>query len=314
MTSYQKKILITGAAGFIGSHLAKRLAGNSCQVICVDDLSTGSLDNLSDILDKIVWIRHDITCPIDIVCDEIYHLACPASPYHYQKDPIKTIETSILGSLNMLKLAKKQDAKILFSSTSEVYGDPTEHPQKESYLGSVNNLGPRACYDESKRLAETLFIEFYKFHAVKVRIARIFNTYGPFMNAQDGRVIVNLLHQAIHEKPLTIYGNGLQTRSFCYIEDLVDGLLKLMQQEAVIGPVNLGNPEEVCILDLAKMILSTTNSTSKIEYKNLPDDDPKRRRPDISCAKEHLLWEPKISLKEGLEKMLLFYQNLLVDR
>ncbi len=314
MGSAQKKILVTGGAGFIGSHLVKKLCKGNDHIICVDDLSTGSLDNLTSVMDDITWIQHDVTNSLDIVCDEIYHLACPASPPSYQKDPIKTIETSVLGSLNVLKLAQKNCAKVFFSSTSEVYGDPEEHPQKESYFGSVNTLGPRACYDESKRLAETLFIEFYKAHGVSVRIARIFNTYGPFMDKEDGRVITNLLNQAINNKPLTIYGDGSQTRSFCYIDDLLEGIIKLMAQEKIIGPVNLGNPEEVKVLDLANLIIEMTNSKSQLNYKPLPQDDPKLRCPDISFAKKHLLWLPSIPLEEGLRKTLHFYKNLLVDR
>lgn len=309
----KKKILITGAAGFIGSHLVKKLCTDH-HVICVDDLSTGNLENLSSVMDQITWVKHDIVAPIDVICDEIYHLACPASPPHYQKHPIKTIETSVLGSLNVLKLAKKNKAKVFFASTSEVYGDPKQHPQKESYFGNVNSIGPRACYDESKRLAETLFIEFYKSFGVKVRIARIFNTYGPFMDPQDGRVITNLLHQALTDQPLTIYGDGSQTRSFCYIDDLIEGILKLMDQETIIGPVNLGNPEEVKILDVAELILSMTESRSKLNFLPLPEDDPKIRCPDISFAKKHLLWLPNISLKEGVQKTLHFYQTTLVDR
>lgn len=309
----KKKILITGAAGFIGSHLVKKLCVDH-HVICVDDLSTGNLENLSSVMDQITWMKHDVVVPLEIVCDEIYHLACPASPPHYQKHPIKTIETSVLGSLNILKLAKKNKAKVFFASTSEVYGDPKQHPQKESYFGNVNSIGPRACYDESKRLAETLFVEFYKSFGVKVRIARIFNTYGPFMDPQDGRVITNLLHQALTGQPLTIYGDGSQTRSFCYIDDLIEGILKLMDQETIIGPVNLGNPEEVKILDVAELILSMTESSSKINFLPLPEDDPKLRCPDISFAKKHLLWLPNVSLGEGVQKTLRFYQTTLVDR
>ncbi len=309
----EKVVLVTGAAGFVGSHLSKRLVKDNPNIhlFCLDDLSTGRYENISELveLENVTWINHDVVYPIDIKCDEIYHLACPASPPKYQLDPVKTIETSVLGAFNMLKLAKKYNAKIFFSSTSEIYGDPEEHPQKETYLGNVNTMGPRACYDESKRVSETIFYEFNKFYGVDVRIARIFNTYGPFMDPEDGRVVTNFISQALQNAPLTIYGEGLQTRSFCFVDDLVSGILALMNQDETIGPVNLGNPEEYTMLSLAEIIKEMTGSTSEIVHLPLPKDDPTLRRPDISKARKYLGWEPKVSVLEGLQKTVAHFQK-----
>ncbi len=310
--SEKKTVLVTGAAGFIGSHLCRKLLDLDHRVIAIDDFSSGSYKNLEEIQDNIQIIEHDIRTPIDIQCDEIYHLACPASPKYYQKDPIKTIETSFLGAKNTLEIAKKNKAKIFFSSTSEIYGDPKQHPQKETYLGSVNTVGPRACYDESKRLSETLFMEYSNLFGVDIRIGRIFNTYGPFMDKDDGRVISNLICQSLQDKPLTIYGDGLQTRSFCYVEDLIEAILAFMNQDECKGPMNLGNPEEISIKELAEKIIAMSCSSSEIKFHPLPKDDPQLRCPDISKAKNILGWQPKISLEQGLGKTINFYKQALV--
>ncbi len=307
-----KKVLITGGAGFIGSHLAQKLVEEGEYVIVIDNFYTGNRENISNLLNKpnFKFIKADILFPSEIESlekmriDQIYHLACPASPAHYQKDPIKTIKINIEGTINILELAKKTKARILFSSTSEVYGNPLVHPQSESYLGNVNFIGPRACYDEGKRLAETLMMEYYRQYKVDIKIVRIFNTYGPKMNINDGRVVSNFIVQAIKGEPLTVYGDGTQTRSFCYVDDMIEGLIKMMNTQNFIGPVNLGNPVELPILELAKLILKFTKSHSQIVFKTLPIDDPARRRPDINLAKDKLNWSPKIELEAGLKKTI----------
>lgn len=296
-----KKILVTGGAGFVGSHLCDALVAQGYQVFCLDNLYTGSRENTT-----LNIIEHDVCEPIDLEVDEIYNLACPASPYHYQQDPLYTTKTSVLGALNLLELARKNRAKILQASTSEIYGDPAVHPQKETYFGNVNPIGLRACYDEGKRVAETLFMDHKRMHGTEIRIARIFNTYGPRMQEQDGRVVSNFITQALEHAPLTLYGEGSQTRSFCFVSDLVAGLIALMEQP-YIGPINLGNPEEYTIEELAKKILALTESPSPLVYKPLPEDDPKVRRPDITKAQMHLAWHPKVSLEKGLETTIDFF-------
>jgi len=310
----QKTILITGGAGFIGSHLCDRLIKQGNQVICVDNFFTGVKSNIIHLIGNpnFKLIRHDITCPLVVEADEIYNLACSASPTYYQFDPIQTIKTSIQGAINILELASTLKIKILQASTSEVYGDPTEHPQRESYWGNVNPIGLRACYSESKRCAEALFFSYYRQRNVKIKLVRIFNTYGPRMRPDDGRVVSNFVVQALKGKEITIYGNGTQTRSFCYISDLIEGLIKMMKSpDDCLGPINIGNPEEISILNLAKKIIEITNSKSKIVFKPLPEDDPIRRKPDITLAKEKLNWEPKISLEEGLKKTIDYFEKIL---
>lgn len=305
---HPKRVLITGGAGFLGSHLCRALLAKNYDVICVDNYFTGSKDNIRDLLQNnhFELMRHDITFPLYLEVDEIYNMACPASPVHYQYNPVQTIKTSVHGSINMLGLAKRTKAKILQASTSEVYGDPQEHPQTESYWGNVNPLGPRACYDESKRCAETLFMDYHRQLGVPVKIARIFNTYGPQMHPKDGRVISNFVLQALQNEDITVYGDGKQTRSFCYVSDLIDGFLKFMENTSndFTGPVNLGNPHEVTMIELAETIIRLTKSKSKLIFKPLPKDDPKQRWPDISLAKEKLNWEPKVGLEEGLENTI----------
>jgi UDP-glucuronate decarboxylase len=298
------RVLVTGGAGFIGSHLCDRLIEMGCDVICLDNLFSGSKDNIRHLIGHpyFEFIRHDIVNPIYLEVDRIYHLACPASPVHYQKNPIKTIKTNVIGTLNVLGIAKRVGARILLASTSEVYGDPTVHPQPEAYWGNVNPVGPRSCYDEGKRVAESLMIAYHIQNNVDIRIARIFNCYGPRMAINDGRVISNFIVQALLGMDLTVYGDGQQTRSFCYVDDMVEGLYRLMEQEEVIGPVNLGNPDEYRIIDLAKVIIEITGSSSRIVHKPLPEDDPRRRCPDISLARRVLSWEPKVPLKEGLRR------------
>jgi UDP-glucuronate decarboxylase len=310
-----KTILITGGAGFLGSHLCTRLINDGHNVICVDNFYTGSKKNVEHLLAKSQFelIRHDVWLPLYIEIDQIYNLACPASPIHYQSDPVATTKTSVLGAINMLGLAKRCKAKILQASTSEVYGDPLLHPQIESYWGNVNPIGIRACYDEGKRCAETLFFDYHRQHNVAIRVARIFNTYGPNMNSRDGRVISNFIVQALRNEPITIYGDGSQTRSFCYVDDLIEGLIRLMDQENEIGPINLGNPFEYSILNLAKLVLQFTNSKSKIIFLPLPQDDPMQRQPDISRAKSSLNWEPKISIEDGLKKSIVYFRGVLGD-
>jgi len=310
----KKRILVTGGAGFIGSHLCERLLNEGNEVICVDNFFTGSKQNIIRLLDNPYFeiIRHDITLPLYVEVDEIYNLACPASPIYYSFDPIQTTKTSVMGAINMLGLAKRLKIKVLQASTSEVYGDPEVHPQTESYRGNVNPIGPRACYDEGKRCAETLFFDYYRQLKIKIKVIRIFNTYGPKMQPDDGRVISNFIVQALKNKDITIYGDGSQTRSFCYVDDLVEGITKMMNsREDFVGPVNLGNPTEFTILDLAKKIIKLTDSKSNIIYKPLPEDDPKQRQPNIELAKKELEWESKIQLEEGLKKTINYFERLL---
>jgi UDP-glucuronate decarboxylase len=310
-----KTILITGGAGFIGSHLCKYLLNQGNEVICVDNFFTGNKQNIISLMDNknFELIRHDVTFPLYIEADQIYNLACPASPVHYQFDPVQTTKTSVHGAINMLGLAKRTQARILQASTSEVYGDPEVHPQIESYWGKVNPIGIRSCYDEGKRCAETLFFDYYRQHKVDIRVARIFNTYGPNMHPNDGRVVSNFIVQALKNEDITIYGDGSQTRSFQYIDDLIAGLTALMDNENIIGPVNLGNPEEIDMKELAEKILKLIpESTSKIIYKALPQDDPKQRQPDISLAKKELHWEPKIKVDEGLGKTIEYFKSVVL--
>lgn len=308
-----KRILVTGGAGFIGSHLCKRLLEDGNDVICLDNFFTGSKDNIRALIgdNHFELVRHDITKEYYAEVDEIYNLACPASPIHYQYNPIKTIKTSVMGAFNMLGLAKRCKAKILQASTSEVYGDPKVHPQVEGYWGHVNPIGIRSCYDEGKRCAETICMDYHRQNKVNVRIIRIFNTYGPNMAKNDGRVVSNFIMQALQNKDITIYGDGSQTRSFCYVSDLVDGMIRMMNNsQGFIGPVNLGNPSERTVLDLANIIIKLTNSNSKIIYKELPSDDPTQRQPNISLAKKELDWEPKVNIEEGLLKTIEYFRNL----
>ncbi|PIV13151.1 NAD-dependent dehydratase [Candidatus Jorgensenbacteria bacterium CG_4_8_14_3_um_filter_38_10] len=308
-----KKILVTGGAGFIGSHLCERLLNEGHEILCVDNFYTGSKANIAHLLNNPYFeiIRHDICLPLYVEVDEIYNLACPASPIHYQFDPVQTTKTSVHGAINMLGLAKRVKAKILQASTSEVYGDPMVHPQPETYWGNVNPIGIRSCYDESKRCAETLFFDYWRQHKLKIKVARIFNTYGPRMRPDDGRVVSNFIIQALKGDDITVYGDGSQTRSFCYVNDLIEGLIKLMNSpDEFAGPVNLGNPIEISILELAKKVIKLTGSKSKIIFKPLPADDPKQRQPDITLAKEKLNWEPKISLEDGLIKTIEYFKTL----
>ncbi len=311
----KKRVLVTGGAGFIGSHLCKRLLNENNEVICLDNFFTGSKDNIIELLDnkRFEFIRHDIINPIMLEVDQIYNLACPASPIHYQYNPIKTIKTSVMGTINMLGLAKRVDAKILQASTSEVYGDPHIHPQTESYWGNVNPIGIRSCYDEGKRCSETLFFDYHRQNKVKIKVVRIFNTYGPNMHPNDGRVVSNFIVQALKGKNITIYGKGKQTRSFCYVDDMVNGLIKMMNaKDEFIGPVNLGNPNEMSIVELAELIIKLTKSQSKIVFKPLPKDDPQQRRPDITLAKKELNWQPDTKLEQGLEKTISYFRELFV--
>ncbi|MFC1567289.1 UDP-glucuronic acid decarboxylase family protein [Thermodesulfobacteriota bacterium] len=310
----RKRVLVTGGSGFLGSHLCERLLDKGYDVLCVDNYYTGSKRNIVHLLENPYFeiYRHDITFPLYVEVDEIYNLACPASPIHYQDDPVQTTKVNVHGSINMLGLAKRIKAKILQASTSEVYGDPTVHPQPESYYGNVNCIGPRSCYDEGKRCAETLFFDYFRQHKLKIKVARIFNTYGPKMHLNDGRVVSNFITQALKGEPITIFGDGSQTRSFCYVDDLIEGLIRLMQSpDDVTGPLNLGRPDEFKILDLAQKIVELTNSKSEIVFKPLPTDDPKQRRPDITLAREILGWEPKIVLKEGLKKTIAYFEEVL---
>ena len=311
-----KRILITGGAGFIGSHLCKRLLDEGNDVICLDNFFTGSKENIINLLDnnRFELVRHDITKEYFIEVDEIYNLACPASPPHYQYNAIKTIKTSVLGMINMLGLAKRCKARILQASTSEVYGDPLIHPQIESYWGNVNPIGIRSCYDEGKRCAETLMMDYHRQNKVDIRIVRIFNTYGPNMDLNDGRVVSNFIVQALKNEDITIYGDGSQTRSFCYVDDLIDGMIKMMNnKKGFIGPVNLGNPSERTILDFAKLIIKLTNSSSKIIYKPLPSDDPSKRQPDISLAEKELNFKPKVDIEEGLIKTIEYFKKKIKE-
>jgi UDP-glucuronate decarboxylase len=312
--SDKKKALVTGGAGFLGSHLCDTLLKKNYEVIALDNFYTGNKQNIVHLLENpyFEYLRHDICFPIYLEVDEIYNLACPASPIHYQYDPVQTVKTSVHGAINVLGLAKRLKAKIFQASTSEVYGDPFVHPQKEEYFGNVNPIGLRACYDESKRCAETLFFDYHRQYGVDIKVCRIFNTYGPRMHPDDGRVVSNFIVQALKNEDITVYGNGSQTRSFCYVDDLIDGFIKLMESDdKIIGPINLGNPIEFTILELANLVIKLTNSKSKIVYKDLPKDDPKQRRPDISKAKNLLKWEPNIALEEGLYKTIEYFDQLL---
>ena len=311
----RKRVLVTGGAGFLGSFLCERLLAEGCDVICVDNFYTGTKRNIVHLLKNPYFelIRHDITFPLYLEVDEIYNLACPASPIHYQNDPVQTTKVNVHGSINMLGLAKRVRAKILQASTSEVYGDPTVHPQTEAYWGHVNCIGIRSCYDEGKRCAETLFFDYHRQHKIDIRVVRIFNTYGPRMHPNDGRVVSNFIIQALKNKDITIFGEGTQTRSFCFVDDLIDGLIRMMNAPGkFIGPVNIGNPNEFSIRELASQVISLTGSTSKIVYLPLPEDDPLQRRPNIDLAKEQLGWEPKIQLKEGLERTIEYFKEKIV--
>ncbi len=309
-----KKVLVTGGAGFIGSHLCDRLVADGCDVLCVDNYFTGAKDNIARLMGNARFevMRHDVTFPLYVEVDEIYNLACPASPVHYQFDPVQTTKTSVHGAINMLGLAKRVRARIFQASTSEVYGDPRIHPQVESYWGHANPIGPRACYDEGKRCAETLFFDYRRQHALDIKVARIFNTYGPRMHPNDGRVVSNFIVQALQDQPVAVYGAGQQTRSFCYVDDLIDGFLRLMNMpDDFTGPVNLGNPVEFTILELAETVIAKTNSKSEIVFEGLPTDDPVQRQPDIALARDALGWEPTVPLDRGLDSTIDYFDRLL---
>jgi len=312
MKGGRKRVLVTGGAGFLGSHICERLIEQGHDVLCLDNFYTGTKDNISHLIGKPYFelLRHDVTFPIYLEVDEIYNMACPASPIHYQRDPVQTTKTSVHGAINMLGLAKRVGARILQASTSEVYGDPEVHPQTEDYRGCVNTIGPRACYDEGKRCAETLFFDYYRQHNLPIRVARIFNTYGPRMHPDDGRVVSNFIVQALQGHPITLYGDGGQTRSFCYVDDLVEGLMRLMACD-VTGPINIGNPREMTIRELAEMVVKMTGSKSEIVFRPLPADDPMQRQPNITLAKKHLDWEPKIKLENGLEKTIAYFKKIV---
>ena len=305
------RILITGGAGFLGSHLCDKLLGQKHEIVCLDNLFTGSKANIAHLLDhpRFEFVRHDVTDPFKYEVDQIYNLACPASPPHYQFNPIKTTKTSVMGAINCLGLAKRVKARVFQASTSEVYGDPSVHPQPESYWGNVNPIGRRSCYDEGKRCAETLFFDYHRENKVDIRVVRIFNTYGPRMHPNDGRVVSNFIVQALKGENITVYGDGQQTRSFCYVDDLLEGFVRLMEQTATVGPVNLGNPGEFTMLELAEQVLKLTKSKSKIVHKALPADDPKQRRPDITLAKKYLKWEPKVALAQGLKLTIDYFKT-----
>ena len=310
----KKRVLVTGGAGFIGSHLCERLLKEGCEVLCLDNLFTGEFKNIQHLVGRsgFEFIRHDIIQPILLEVDEVYNLACPASPVHYQFNPVKTVKTSVMGAINMLGLAKRVKARILQASTSEVYGDPQVHPQNEEYWGHVNPIGIRSCYDEGKRCAETLFFDYHRQHNLPIKVARIFNTYGPRMHPEDGRVVSNFIVQALRGRPLSLYGEGGQTRSFCFVDDMVEGLIRLMASpEEFTGPVNLGNPVETSVRELAERILKLTGSSSTLEFLPLPPDDPGRRRPEISLARRALSWEPRVDLDEGLERTISYFRTLL---
>ena len=310
----EKRILITGGAGFIGSHLCEALLKTGAEVLCVDNFFTGTRANVAHLLGNkhFEMLRHDVTIPLFVEVDQVYNMACPASPVHYQFDPVQTTKTSVHGAINMLGLAKRTKARILQASTSEVYGDPDVHPQQENYWGNVNPIGPRSCYDEGKRCAETLFFDYYRQHQLDIKVARIFNTYGPRMHPNDGRVVSNFIVQALRGEDITLYGDGQQTRSFCYVDDLVRGLIALMESpEGVTGPINLGNPGEFTIRELAEHVIDLTGSKSQLTNKPLPEDDPKKRRPDITRAKDQLDWEPTIKLRDGLVKTITYFDELL---
>lgn len=314
MTIAKGRALVTGGAGFIGSHLCERLLNDGYDVLCVDNYYSSTKDNIAHLLDnpRFEVMRHDVTFPLYVEVDEIYHLACPASPVHYQRDPVQTTKTAVHGSINMLGLAKRTGAKILLTSTSEVYGDPLVHPQTEEYWGNVNPIGPRACYDEGKRAAETLFFDYHRQHQLKIKVVRLFNTYGPRMHPYDGRVVSNFIVSALNEQPLTVYGEGQQTRSFCYVDDLIEGLIAMMSSsDDVTGPINLGNPGEFTIAQLADLVIEQTGTSAGIEYRPLPQDDPVRRQPDITKAKEILNWHPTVALREGLARSINYFQTSL---
>lgn len=311
---YHKRVLVAGGAGFLGSHMCDRLLEEGYEVICMDNLQTGSKENIAHLMDHpyFSFVAYDIVDSFDIEVDEIYNFACPASPPHYQMDPIKTLKTSVIGALNLLELAKKNKAKIFQASTSEVYGDPLEHPQPESYWGNVNPIGIRACYDEGKRAAETLFFDYHRLYGVQIKVGRIFNTYGPRMNPEDGRVVSNFIMQALSGHPITVYGTGEQTRSFCYVSDLIDVIYNLMHStEEVTGPINIGNSGEFTLLELAEKVIDLTNSSSSLEFLPLPQDDPKQRKPDLKQANTILHWSPQIALEEGLEKTIEYFKGKL---
>jgi UDP-glucuronate decarboxylase len=310
----ERRVLVTGGAGFIGSHLCERLMASGREVLCIDNYYTGTRHNVQNFLEnpRFELMRHDVCFPLYVEVDQIYNLACPASPIHYQLDPVQTTKTSVHGAINMLGLAKRIKAKILQASTSEVYGDPIMHPQTEDYWGNVNPIGPRSCYDEGKRCAETLFFDYFRQHRLRIKVARIFNTYGPRMHPNDGRVVSNFIVQALKNKDITVYGDGDQTRSFCYVDDLVDGLIRLMESEDdIVGPINLGNPTEFTIRRLAEVVIDLTGSGSKIIHRPLPQDDPKQRQPDISKAQELLGWQPVLPLAEGLTRTIAYFEELL---
>ncbi len=314
MLHNQKRILITGGAGFLGSHLCDRLVAQGHDVLCLDNFFTGSKKNIVHLLEKpnFELIRHDLVQPIFLEADEIYNLACPASPIHYQYNPVKTTKTSVMGAINMLGLAKRVRAKILQASTSEIYGNPVVHPQKEDYWGNVNTIGPRSCYDEGKRCAETLFFDYHRQNNVNIRVVRIFNTYGPRMHPRDGRVISNFIVQALANQDITVFGDGTQTRSFCYVDDTIEGLVRMMNgPDNFIGPINLGNPDELSILEIAKLIIGLTASKSKIIFEPLPQDDPLQRQPDITLAREKLDWEPKLDIETGLKRTIEYFRKIL---
>lgn len=310
-----KRILVTGGAGFLGSHLCEMLTDQGHDVVCLDNYFTGTKRNIDHLRTRpnFELIRHDVTMPIFLEVDRIYNLACPASPVHYQYNPVKTIKTSVMGAINMLGLAKRVKARILQASTSEVYGDPNVHPQKEDYWGNVNPIGLRSCYDEGKRVAETLFFDYRRQNRVDIRVMRIFNTYGPRMHPNDGRVVSNFIVQALQGQDITLYGDGTQTRSFCYVSDLLDGMVRLMEHPDLVGPVNIGNPVEFTMKELAEQVIALTGSKSRIVHKPLPSDDPKQRQPDIALAREKLAWTPKVALKEGLVKTIAYFDGLLKE-
>jgi UDP-glucuronate decarboxylase len=317
MRTVLKRVLVTGGAGFLGSHLCERLRAEGHDVLCVDNYFTGRKDNIAHLLGDphFETMRHDVTHPLYVEADEIYNLACPASPIHYQFDPVQTTKTSVIGAINMLGLAKRMKAKILQTSTSEVYGDPVLHPQPESYRGNVNPIGPRACYDEGKRCAETLFFDYYRQHNLRIRVVRIFNTYGPRMHPNDGRVVSNFIVQALKNEPITLYGDGTQTRAFCYVDDMIEGFLRMMDApDDITGPMNLGNPVEISVAELARLIIELTRSRSKIVHRPLPIDDPIQRCPDISQAKTLLDWQPQTALRPGLELTIAYFDKLLGER
>jgi UDP-glucuronate decarboxylase len=311
-----QRVVVTGGAGFLGSHLCERLLADDCDVLCVDNFYTGTKRNVVHLASKPMFelMRHDITFPLYVECDRIYNLACPASPIHYQFDPVQTTKTSVHGAINMLGLAKRTRARILQASTSEVYGDPEIHPQTEDYWGRVNPIGPRSCYDEGKRCAETLFFDYQRQHGLDIKVVRIFNTYGPRMLPNDGRVVSNFIVQALRGEPITLYGDGAQTRSFCYVDDLIDGMVRMMNTpQGFYGPLNLGNPVEFTIRELAEKVLSLTGSKSRIERKPLPQDDPRQRQPDIALAKSKLDWQPKVALDDGLKETVRYFRDLLAQ-